>query len=246
MFLRTLPLLMLAALANGCAEAQVHRGAPSYTYDTIGRAGGFSDGIGKFYMGREIASTMSAVHADWLDRPEREQEERPEKLMDQMDIRPTDAVADIGCGTGHHSLLIAAKAKHGKVYAVDIQRAMLDSVFVRSTSLGLANVDPVLGTEQSPGLRANSVDKVLMVDVYHELAYPKEMMRAVRIAMRTDALLYLVEFRGEDDQVPIKRIHRMTRKQAVREMESHGLVLDCSWEELPWQHLLIFRQSDVR
>ena len=246
MFLRTLPLLMLAALANGCAEAQDQRETPSYTYGTIGRAGRVSDGIGKFYMGREIAATMSAVHAEWLDRPEREQEERPVKLVDQMDIQPTDAVADIGCGTGHHSLLIAAKATRGKVYAVDIQRAMLDSVFVRSTALGLANVDPVLGTEQSPGLRANSVDKVLMVDVYHELAYPKEMMRAVRIAMRTDALLYLVEFRGEDDQVPIKRIHRMTREQAVREMESHGFDLQRSWEGLPWQHLLVFRKRAVR
>jgi SAM-dependent methyltransferase len=205
---------------------------------------GSPDGIGKWYMGREIAHTMCAAHAGWLDRPEREREEQPARMVGRMAIDPTDVIADIGCGTGHHTLLMAAQATQGKVYAVDIQPAMLDSVFTRSLASGLDNVEVMLGTEQDPRLPSGRLDKVLMVDVYHEFAYPQEMMSAIVAAMRPGALLFLVEFRGEDDRVPIKVIHRMRREQAVDEMRAAGLVLDRSWNGLPWQHFLVFRKAD--
>lgn len=204
---------------------------------------GDPNGIGKWYMGREIAHTMCTAHAGWLDRPEREREEQPARMVKRMDIHPSDIIADIGCGTGHHTLLMATHADQGKVYAVDIQPEMLDSVFTRSLALGVENVEVMLGTEKDPGLARNRVDKVLMVDVYHEFAYPMEMMAAIVGAMRPGAHLFLVEFRGEDDQVPIKALHRMSRSQAIREMEAAGLVLDRSWNGLPWQHFLVFRKA---
>lgn len=203
---------------------------------------GDPDGIGKWYLGREIAHTMSAAHADWLDRPEREREERPRQMVRQMRIAPTDIIADIGCGTGYHSLMMAQLAPGGRVYAVDIQTAMLDSVFRRSMAAGLANVEPTLGTGEDPDLPAGRIDKVLMVDVYHELAYPQEMMEAVVHAMKPGALLFLVEFRGEDNTVPIKRLHRMTAAQAEREMEAAGLRPVRRWGGLPWQHFLVFQK----
>jgi len=185
---------------------------------------------------------MCAAYAGWLDRPEREREEQPARMVARMGIRATDIIADVGCGTGLHTLLMAQKASAGKVYAVDIQPAMLDSVFVRSLALGLKNIEEVLGREDDPDLPAGRLDKVLMVDVYHEFAFPVEMMAAIVKAMRPGALLYLVEFRGEDDGIPIKALHRMHKAQAKREMKACGLVFEEAWDGLPWQHFLVFRK----
>lgn len=203
---------------------------------------GSRDGIGKWYMGREISHTMHHAHAEWFDRPEREREERPAKMISRMELDPSDVIADIGCGTGYHSLRIAPLVPEGKVYAVDIQAPMLDSVFARSMAQGLENVEPVLGTVTDPSLPSGRVDKVLMVDVYHEFDHPKEMMEGIVGAMKPGATLYLVEFRGEDPTVPIKPLHKMTKEQAVKEMEAAGLEWVSSWNGLPWQHFMVFRK----
>lgn len=216
-----------------------------YTYDTASYHAGTLAGIGKYFMGREIAAYMCAAHAHWLDRPERGAEERPGLLIKQLRLAPTDVVADIGCGTGHHTLRIAPKVPQGKVYAVDIQRAMLDSVFVRSMALGLNNVEPLLGTEMDPGLSPEGVDKVLLVDVYHEFAFPYEMLTALNAALKPEGRLYLVEFRGEDPAVPIKPVHKMMKQQAIRELAATGFVLERAWNGLPWQHMLVFRKADM-
>lgn len=203
---------------------------------------GSREGIGKWYMGREIAHTMHHAHAEWLDRPEREREERPSKMLARMQVAPADVVADIGCGTGYHSIRLAGLVPLGRVYAVDIQAPMLDSVFARSMASGMMNIDPVLGTDRDPRLPVGAVDKVLMVDVYHEFDHPFEMMQGIVSAMKPGALLYLVEFRGEDPTVPIKALHKMTKAQAVKEMEAAGLEWVSSWNGLPWQHFLVFRK----
>jgi ubiquinone/menaquinone biosynthesis C-methylase UbiE len=199
-------------------------------------------GIGKWYMGREIAHTMCAAHAEWLDRSEREREERPLRMLERMRIAPADRIADIGCGTGYHSLLMAARAPQGMVYAVDIQAAMLDSVFLRSQRAGLSNVDVVLGSTTDTRLPEGRLDKVLLVDVYHEFDHPVEMMASIVRAMRPGALLFLVEFRREDPWIPIKDVHRMNKEQCVREMAAAGLEWERSWNGLPWQHFLVFRK----
>lgn len=234
--MRTLSLHVLLALSMApYAQGPVDPGLYEYRE-------GSADGIGKWYLGREIAHTMHHSHAEWLDRPEREREERPAKMIARMVLRPNDIVADIGCGTGYHSLRSAKELPEGRVYAVDIQLAMLDSVFSRSMSAGLMNIEPVLGASADPGLPPNSVDKVLLVDVYHEFDHPKEMMQGVVQAMKPGALLFLVEFRGEDPLVPIKQLHKMSKAQARREMEALGLVWSTSWNGLPWQHFMVFRK----
>lgn len=238
--MRTLVIILAlvgAAFRLGAQETE------RYTYDTASYRAGTSAGIGKYYMGREIAAYMCAAHADWLDRPERGVEERPGLLINQLRLRADDVVADIGCGTGHHTMRIAPRVPRGKVFAVDIQRPMLDSVFVRSMTLGLDNIEPMLGTEMDPGLPPAAVDKMLLVDVYHEFAYPYEMLRAMHTALKSDGRLYLVEFRGEDEAVPIKPIHKMMKDQALREFAASGFELERSWNGLPWQHLLVFRKT---
>ena len=229
--MRAWPILILFA-ASCTAQPDT-----AYVYRT-----GSPDGIGKWYLGREIAHTMSAAAADWLDRPERGREERPERMLARLRIGPGDTLADIGCGTGFHALRMAEQAPEGLVYAVDIQPAMLDSVRERAAREGLTNVRPVQGTLRDPGLPAGAVDKVLLVDVYHELEFPREMMAAIVRALRPGGEVFLVEFRGEDDWVPIKPLHRMTREQCLKELAAAGLVYDRQWRGLPWQHLLVFRK----
>lgn len=228
-------LFLLCSPLLSCA--QIVEGTGPYEYRS-----GSADGIGKWYLGREIAHTMHHAHAQWLDRPEREREERPTKMIERMQLRSSDVVADIGCGTGYHSIRMARELPQGRVYAVDIQAPMLDSVFARSMQAGLMNIEPVLGTLVDPGLPSNSLDKVLLVDVYHEFDHPHEMMQRLTAAMRPGALLYLVEFRGEDPEVPIKPLHKMSKAQAVMEMEAVGLELSSSWNGLPWQHFLVFKK----
>ena len=217
--------------------------APSTNrYET--RANHDPNGIGKFYMGREIAHVMGHQAADWLERPEREQEERTSLLVDALKFKPGEAVADIGAGTGYLTRRMAKNiSPGGKVYAVDIQSEMLVLLTNKLSREGITNVVPVLGTITDPKLPAKSVDTIIMVDVYHEFDHPFEMTDAMCRALKPGGRMVFVEFRGEDENVPIKRVHKMTEAQVKKEMTPHPLV----WKEtigvLPWQHIIVFTRK---
>lgn len=200
------------------------------------------DGIGKFYMGREIAQVMGHLGAPWLERPERDAEERPQKLVGLMDLRPTDVVADIGAGTGYFSFRIASKVPKGKVFAVDIQPEMLDLLRRAAKERGVANVEPVLGKVDEPNLPESAVDVALMVDAYHEFDHPREMMEGIVRGLKPGGRVVLVEYRGEDPDVPIKPLHKMTEAQAKKEMAAVGLEHVGTLPDLPRQHVLVFRK----
>jgi ubiquinone/menaquinone biosynthesis C-methylase UbiE len=209
-----------------------------YEYRTPSR-----DGIGKIYMGREISHVMGHLGAAWLERPEREREERTDRLVRNLPLGPDSVVADIGAGTGYFSFRIAERVPQGKVIAVDIQPEMLDIVRQRMASDGVDNVEPRLGSERDPGLIPGSVDVVLLVDAYHEFAWPREMAAAMAAALKPEGRLVLVEYRAEDPSVPIKRLHKMSLKQARREMAAVGLELERNRRFLPQQHFMIFRRA---
>lgn len=200
------------------------------------------DGIGKVYMGREIAKVMGHLGAGWLDRPEREREERPRKAIEMMELKPTDVVADIGAGSGYFTFRIAEKVPRGKVLAVDIQPEMLKLITRRAKQQKIANVEAVLGKEDDPALPENGVDVVLMVDAYHEFEHPREMMLAVMKALKPGGRVIDIEYRGEDPNVPIKELHKMTEAQAVKEMESVGLRHVKTLKDLPQQHFMVFEK----
>ena len=200
------------------------------------------DGIGKCYMGREIAQVMGHLGAAWLERAEREQEERPSVLIRNLELAPTDVVADVGAGTGYFSFRIAPLVPQGKVLAVDIQPEMLDHIRRRQGETALRNVEPVLGTLDDPKLPPASVDLALLVDVYHEFSYPREMMLAIARALKPGGRVALVEYRAEDPRVPIKRLHKMSERQAIEEMNAVGLLWMETRAVLPWQHLMFFRK----
>jgi ubiquinone/menaquinone biosynthesis C-methylase UbiE len=200
------------------------------------------NGTGKFYMGREIAQVMGPGGIPWLDRAEREREERPGMVIDALGLRGGEIVADLGAGSGYFTFRIAPRVgKAGKVIAVDIQDEMLEAIRQRASAMKVSNVEEVKASETNPKLPSNGVDIVLMVDVYHELAYPFEVMTKVSEALRPGGRVVFVEYRKEDPQVPIKEVHKMSVEQLDKEMSMVGLVRASTVETLPWQHIVIFK-----
>jgi ubiquinone/menaquinone biosynthesis C-methylase UbiE len=210
-------------------------------YET--RANHDPNGTGKFYMGREIAQVMGPGGIEWLDRREREQEEHPAQVIDALDLRPGEIVADLGAGSGYFTFRMAPKvAGTGKVLAVEIQEAMLNTLRTRAAALRATNVEVVQGSEIDPHLPVSGVDLVLVVDVYHELAYPFEVMTKVREALKPGGRVVFVEYRKEDPEVPIKEVHKMSVEQLEKEMKAVGLVRVRTVETLPLQHIVIFQK----
>ena len=201
-------------------------------------------GIGKFYMGREIAFVMGHQAADWLNRPERIQEERPDEVVANMSLQPHHVVADIGAGSGYFSFRIAKLVPEGKVLAVDIQPEMLALIEHQKSINKVTNVEGVLGRIDDPNLPPNSIDAAIMVDAYHEFDHPFEMINGIYNALRPGGRIFLLEYRGEDPSVPIRPLHKMTEEQVVKEMSVFGLQWTDTLDFLPWQHMMIFTKVE--
>jgi precorrin-6B methylase 2 len=203
------------------------------------------NGIGKFYMGREIARVMGHQGIEWLERPEREREEGLSALIESFSLEPGMVVADIGAGSGVIATMIAEQiGPEGTVLAVDIQQEMLDALAINCRRRGIDNVEPVLGTTRSPGLNPATVDLVVMVDVYHEFDFPYEMLLEISRSLKPGGRVAFVEYRKEDPSVPIKEVHKMSEVQVLREASPPelGLQWDETYEELPRQHVIFFRR----
>lgn len=229
------PLLALAV--QGAASVAAAAEPPGYTTRTPSRGG-----TGKLYMGREISRVMGHLGAGWLERPERERQERTDLFIERLPLERDGVVADIGAGTGYFSFPVAARVPDGRVLAVDIQPEMLALVEDERARLGVTNVEPVRGSVTDPNLPAGEVDLAFIVDAYHEFSHPREMARGIHRALRPGGRLVLVEYRGEDSTVPIKPLHRMTEDQARRELEAAGFEWLRTDDYLPWQHVLVFEK----
>lgn len=216
--------------------------APRYEY----REQHSPDGIGKFYMGREISHVMGHQAANWLERPERNAEENTDLLIKSLPVKTGEVIADIGAGTGYFTRQLAEKVgPKGKVFGVDVQPEMITLLTNRMAALSISNVQAILGTISDPKLPSTSVDWVLMVDVYHEFSHPFEMIESICKSLKPNGKVIFVEFRGEDPEVPIKPLHKMTEAQVRKEMSVHPL----EWREtvavLPRQHIIIFQKKSV-
>ena len=197
--------------------------------------------------GRKIAGVMGMAGADWLVRPEREAEEQPEKALDALKLKPGMVVADIGAGVGYMSLRMAKRVgPSGKVYANDLQPEMLAQLRANAAKAKIDNVVTVLGDVADPKLPANTMDLVLLVDVYHEFSQPQQMLRKIRETLKPDGRLVLLEYRAEDPNVPIIAEHKMTVGQVKTELEAEGFVLQPVIETLPRQHILILTKAAAK
>ncbi|HEY5759875.1 MAG TPA: methyltransferase domain-containing protein [Steroidobacter sp.] len=215
--------------------------APPALYET--RVEHDPDGIGKFYLGREIAHVMGPGGVPWLERSERAIEERPQSVIDALEIKPGQTIADLGAGSGYYSFRIAPLVgEQGTVLAIDVEPRMLRIVSERAKRDGIRNITTVLGTPSDPNLEPNSVDLLFMVDVYHELAFPFEVMTKVREALKPGGRVALIEFRAEDPAVMIKPVHKMSERQIIRELTAAGFRHQETVRTLPQQHLVLFQK----
>jgi ubiquinone/menaquinone biosynthesis C-methylase UbiE len=197
------------------------------------------------YMGRRIAVPMSHLGADWLIRAERDAEEDPQRMLEQLQVKPGMVVCDMGCGNGFYSLPLAALVgESGKVLAVDIQPEMLQLLSRRAATEGIDHIDMLLGTPLDPKLPVGVVDLVLMVDVYHEFSHPQAMLSAIRKSLKPDGRIALVEFREEDPSVPIKPEHKMSKRQIIKEYTANGFKVQSQYDGLPWQHLMFMVRDE--
>ena len=203
-----------------------------------------ADGIGKFYFGREIAHVMGAGGSGWLERAERAREEGTRKVIDQLPLNENSVVADIGAGTGYYAFKIAEKVTKGKVYAVEIQDEFINYLQQKITKEKHTNVFTVKGAETSPNLPANSIDLAIMVDVYHELEYPREMLQSLKKALKPGGQLLLLEYKGEDPSIAIKPLHKMTVAQTNKELEANGFEKAFVGDFLPIQHYLLYKKTN--
>ena len=223
------------------AKATLSVSEPTYTQKTPTRGG-----TGKIYMDREISQVMGHLGAGWLERSEREREERTDLLVKNLELKPNEIVADIGAGSGYFTFRMAKLVPEGKAYAVDISKEMLAIVKGRIGKFKTDNVIPVHGTITDVKLPENSVDCVLIVDAYHEFSHPREMALSILKALKPGGRLVLIEYRLEDPKVPIKRLHKMTQAQARKEMTAIGF----EWKEtrhmLPQQHFMVYLKPKLK
>jgi len=208
----------------------------NYTYKSPSR-----DGIGKIYLGREISKIMGHQGVEWLERNSREIEEKPLKVIKNLNLKSSNIVADFGCGSGYFTRLIAPKCS--LVYAIDIQKEMheINNSILKKDNIN--NVKFILGENKETNLPKNKIDLLIMVDVYHELEFPYEIMSNIYNILKQNGKVIFVEYKGEDKKLMIKPLHKMTLNQIIIEIRNVGFKFEKNIESLPRQHMLIFSKS---
>jgi len=231
-------ILTFHSVSFGQEVNQTRDNGTVYSYKTPDR-----DGTGKIYMGREIASVMSFSGKSWLERPSRPREENTELAIKNLPVENHGTVADIGAGSGYYTFRIAEAVPEGKVFAVEIQDDAIQYLRDVSRDKGYKNVEVIKGSEKSPNLSPNSLNLAIMVDVYHELLYPQEVLQEIRSSLKPDGKLLLIEYRAEDPKVNIKKLHKMSVKQITKELNANGFKLSQNGQFMNIQHFLVFEKE---
>lgn len=240
-FFHLLPITFIICFSNAWSEEKKNKKESDNFYQKGERT---RDGTGKYYMGREISQVMGHLGAGWLERPKREQEERTDLLVKNMKLSKSDHVADIGAGSGYFSFRISPLVPKGKVLAVDISPQMLGIIRAKKSKGTFTNVFTVQSSIKSTTLDEESIDCALIVDAYHEFSYPREMASSIFKALKKEGRLILIEYRKEDPSVPIKLLHKMTQKQAIKEISQVGFVWKKTLDFLPQQHFMVFEKPN--
>ena len=236
-FIVLFPALLLAGCASRTTAKQAENNNTVYQYKAPQPGG-----TGKWYLGREVSQVMGTAGGDWLERDTRQEEENVSLALSKMPLQQNSIVADIGAGTGFYSFRIAPKIPAGTLYAVEVQDAFIKALTAKAKDQNLQNITVVKGADTTPNLPASSIDLALMVDVYHELEYPHEMLQALHRALKPGGKLLLIEYRAEDPSIPIKALHKMSVAQVNKELAANGFQLYKQEDVLPIQHFLLYEK----
>lgn len=236
-------LLAVVLVLSGCTEVFPKKEEATQSGHYLVQEPSGPDGSGKFYLGREIAQVLDTPDVpEWLERPDRELEEFPDRVIQALELKESDVVADIGAGTGYYTFRFSPFVPRGQVLSVDIQQDMLDIIEQRQQEEGLTNISTILGTVTNPNLPADSVDLAIIISSYHEFSNPREMMENIVASLRPGGRFVLVEYRREDPTIPVSELRRMTQDQAIKEMRVVGLRWKETKDFLPQQHFMIFEK----
>jgi precorrin-6B methylase 2 len=236
-------ILSLFVCGNVCCQTEKEKATAANSDTIYVYRSPSADGSGKFYMGREIARIMDASGSDWLERPNRPAQENTEVAISNMMLKPASVVADIGAGTGYYTFRIAPRIPQGKIYAVEIQDELIKMLNDKKKETGARNVEVIRGDTLGVNLPDSTIDLAFMVDVYHELSWPREIIQSISKSLKRDGRILLIEYRGEDPAVRIKPLHKTTVEQLSKEMDANGFILERRVDVLPIQHFLMFKRK---
>jgi len=200
------------------------------------------DGTGKVYMGREIAAIQGFEGAEWLERINREEEEHSDEAIRHFPLKGNSWVADFGAGTGFYSFKISPLVPKGRVFSVEIEQKYIDYLNKKIKTTGMSNISPIKSTEKSSNLPEGKLDLIFMVDVYHELSFPQEILNSLKNALKPGGRILLLEYKAEDPNVPIKELHKMSLAQVDKELKANGFIRERTEDFLPWQHFILYRK----
>lgn len=241
-FYASASLLVALVFPNFCAAQSIAQ-SPAQTPGDTGSPP--EEEAREVYLGRQVAQYMTFHGAGWLIRDTRNREEATDTVMKDLDLKPGMVICDLGCGNGYYTLRFARQvAPRGRVFAVDIQPEMLQLLNARITRSRLDGVEPVLGEIANPKLPEGEIDLVFLADVYHEFSHPESMLYWIRRSLKPEGVVAMVEYREEDPTVPIKPLHKMSKKQIIKEYEANGFKLVREFNGLPIQHLMYFARDD--
>ncbi len=236
---------VVCLLAAGCESSSDRRADAAEEYYDV-RESAHVDGTGRFYMGREIAKVTGVDRQEWLERPQRETEELPSRVVRALELEIDDVVADIGAGTGYFTFRISPHVPEGRVFAVDIEEEALALIRHKMRRRGVDNVETVLGTVEDPRLPGDSVNVALIVFTYTQFSHPREMMVNIRKSLVPGGRVALVEYRGEDSTLPVSSLYTITEEQARLELEAAGLRWLETRDILPQHHFIVFEKPAAR
>lgn len=169
-----------------------------------------------------------------LDAPARDRWQRPDAIVAALGLRPGAAVGDVGAGSGYMMARLArAVGPRGRVYAQEIQPAMLRLLRARARSFG--NVSVCRGTEGDPGLPPRALDRALLLTAYHEMAAPVALLARLRHAMRPGGRLLIVDWNdfvtaaetpsvSPGERVPEATVCREAARAGWRLVRRHGFL----------------------
>ncbi|MCG9899921.1 MAG: class I SAM-dependent methyltransferase [Hydrotalea sp.] len=230
--------ILCCLIACSTPNSQQQSESTPYTFGKASR-----DGIGKFFKGREIAQVMSAAGGFWLERDSREEEEGVSQAIAALMPKDRAIIVDLGAGSGYFSFRIAERYPTCSVYAVEVQDAFIQYLEKQKEAKKLERVQVWKGEVNQLPKFSQPVDMILMVDVYHELEFPFEMLQQMHKALGPNGELVLIEYRGEDPNSPIKPLHTTTVQQLNKELDTVGFELAKKLDFLPMQHFLVYRKK---